>query len=50
MVKMSELIDENGNLSEEAKANPYGPQNALKTMLEELKWYSDALAAARAAS
>jgi NAD(P)H-dependent FMN reductase len=50
MVKMSELIDENGNLSEEAKANPYGPQNALETMLEELKWYSDALAAARAVS
>jgi len=48
MVGMSELIDENGNLSEEAKAKPYGPQAALDGVLEELKWYSDVLAAARA--
>ena len=48
MVGMSELIDEEGNLTEAAKAKPYGPQTALDNMLEELKWYSDALAAARA--
>jgi NAD(P)H-dependent FMN reductase len=48
-VHMSELIDENGNLAEEAKANPYGPQVALEAMLADLKWYSDALSAARAA-
>ena len=44
---MSTLIDDAGNLSEEAKANPYGPQTSLEGMLAELKWYSDALLAAR---
>lgn len=44
---MSDLIDEEGNLDEAAKQNPYGPQGALGTLLEELKWYSDALSAAR---
>jgi len=48
MVGMSEMIDKDGNLSEAAKANPYGPHTALQNMLEELKWYSDALATARA--
>jgi len=43
----SESLDEAGNLSEALKANPYGPQNALQAMLEELKWYSDALSNAR---
>lgn len=50
MVAMSDKIDEDGNLSEEAKANPYGPQSALETTLADLKWHSDALAAARAQS
>jgi NAD(P)H-dependent FMN reductase len=48
MSGMSEVIDEDGNLSEAAKANPYGPQNGLDTALADLKWYSDALSAARA--
>jgi NAD(P)H-dependent FMN reductase len=48
MSGMSEAIDEDGNLSEAAKANPYGPQNGLDTLLADLKWYSDALATARA--
>lgn len=49
MAGMSELIDEEGNLTEVAKAKPYGgPQKALDNELAELKWYSDALAAARA--
>lgn len=48
LAHMSDLIDEQGNLSEEAKANPYSPQGALDGLLEELKWYSDALSAARA--
>jgi NAD(P)H-dependent FMN reductase len=43
-----ENFDEDGNLNEELKANPRGPEFALKNLLEELKWYSDALAAARA--
>lgn len=46
--QMSEVIDEEGNLSEEVKANPYGPQPALEALLRELKWYSDALTPARA--
>lgn len=47
MVKMSDRIDEEGNLNEEEKALPHGPQNALADMLAELKWYGDALATAR---
>lgn len=47
---MSDMIDEAGNLSEAAKANPYGPQSALDALLTELKWYSDALSTARAAT
>lgn len=45
--KMSEAIDEKGNLSEELKANPYGPQTALENLLKELEWYSEALLVAR---
>ena len=49
MAGMSELIDEEGNLTDVAKAKPYGgPQKALEDMLADLKWYSDALSAARA--
>jgi len=48
IVHMSGVIDEEGNLSEEAAANPYGPQAQLDGLLAELKWYSDALASARA--
>lgn len=44
---MSNVIDDEGNLAEEVKANPYGPQGALEGLLEDLKWYSDALSAAR---
>lgn len=49
MAGMSDLIDEEGNLSETAKAKPYGPQTALDAMLADLQWYSDALATARSA-
>ncbi len=44
---MSDMIDEEGNLSAEASANPYGPQGQLNALLAELKWYSDALSHAR---
>lgn len=44
---LADGMDENGTLTDELKANPYGPETALKTTLAELKWYSDALAAAR---
>jgi len=51
MAGMGELIDEDGNLTEVAKARPYGgPQKALDDALGELKWYSDALATARTAA
>ena len=46
-MEWSEGIDDDGNISEALKANPYGPQAALDGLLEELKWYSDALAATR---
>ena len=45
--RAGELINGEGVLEEELKANPYGPQAALKNTLAELKWYSDALSAAR---
>lgn len=41
-------INESGELTDEdIKNNPYGPQAALHALLDELKWYSDALAAHR---
>jgi NAD(P)H-dependent FMN reductase len=46
--RANELIDESGELvDEEIRKNPYGPQVALQGTLAELKWYSDALSAAR---
>jgi NAD(P)H-dependent FMN reductase len=45
--QVAQAIDDQGNLSEELKANPYGPQTALKNMLADTKWYSDALSSAR---
>jgi NAD(P)H-dependent FMN reductase len=43
-----DMIDAEGQLVDEGlRANPYGPQAALKAELEQLKWYSGALAAAR---
>lgn len=43
----SHNIDENGKLDEAVAAQAYGPLTALKSTLDELKWYSDALSAAR---
>lgn len=48
LFQMSEKIDENGKLAEEEKQKPHGPQQALETMVQELMWYSDALATGRA--
>ena len=45
--RVSELLDESGSLNEATKAQPYGPQTALKNMVEELYWYGQALASAR---
>jgi NAD(P)H-dependent FMN reductase len=44
------LIDETGKLDEELAKNPYGPQATLKNALSDLKWYSDAIVAANAAT
>jgi NAD(P)H-dependent FMN reductase len=47
--RVGEEIDESGQLVDESiRESEYGPQGALKRTLEELKWYSDALAAGRA--
>jgi NAD(P)H-dependent FMN reductase len=48
MAGMREQIDDDGNLTEAGESNPRNLQATLESMLEELKWYSDALAAARA--
>jgi NAD(P)H-dependent FMN reductase len=42
-----EVMDDEGKLNEEVANRAYGPQNILQAALEELKWYSDALGAAR---
>jgi len=47
IIGLSDNMDDEGNLSATLSGNPYGPQAALTSMLTELKWYSDALAAAR---
>lgn len=44
---VSEGVDDEGNLAEALKSNPYGPQAALQGMLEDLAWYGEALKAAR---
>jgi NAD(P)H-dependent FMN reductase len=45
----SELISEDGQLAEAAKANPYGPQGALTALFNGLLWYAKALKVAREA-
>jgi NAD(P)H-dependent FMN reductase len=45
--RVSETVSEDGQLNADLAANPHGPEAALKTLLEELKWYSDALGTAR---
>lgn len=44
---VSEGIDDEGNLDETIKANPYGPQGALTGMVDSLVWYAKALKDAR---
>lgn len=47
-MRISEVFDENGALAEEISAQEHGPEAILNNSLGELKWYSDALATARA--
>lgn len=44
---MSDSISEAGELNEELKANPYGPQATLEALLDELVWYGEVLKAGR---
>lgn len=41
------LFDENGGLDADVSSQAMGPHTTLDTALTDLKWYSDALAAAR---
>lgn len=41
------VLEANGVLDAEVAANPYGPAGALAKTLESLKWYGEALTAAR---
>jgi NAD(P)H-dependent FMN reductase len=45
--RLAESIDEQGELNEDIKSRPYGPQANLEAQAESLVWYTDALAAAR---
>jgi len=45
--RVGEAIDEKGVLDAELEAKPYGHHTNLKTLAETLKWYADALGAAR---
>jgi NAD(P)H-dependent FMN reductase len=42
-------ISEEGELSEELKAKPHGPEAALQTTLKELVWFGEAIKAANQA-
>lgn len=44
---ITEMINEKGEVNEELKSKPYGPSAVIDSALDELKWYSDALAQAR---
>lgn len=45
--RVAEAIDDAGMLSAELEAAPYGHQANLKTLVQSLVWYADALKAAR---
>lgn len=45
--RVGEAIDESGVLSADLEAAPYGPQTNLKTVVESLVWYADALKASK---
>ena len=45
--RVGEAIDEAGVLAGDLEAQPYGHQANLKTLVETLKWYADALKAAK---
>ncbi len=44
---LSESINDAGELKQELRDKPYGPQTQLETQAKSLVWYAEALAAAR---
>ena len=50
VIGLGTKIDAEGNLSNQEKAEPHGLESRLTALLDELQWYSDALATARAHS
>lgn len=46
-MRVSEKFSEDGKLDKELAALEHGPQTSLNNVLNELKWYSDALSTAR---
>jgi len=49
-MRVSEVFDEHGTLAEEIAGQEYGPVTSLNNSIDELLWYSDALATARSKS
>lgn len=45
--RLAESIDDEGNLKQEVRERPYGPQTNLEMQIESLIWYAEALKAAR---
>lgn len=45
--RVGEVINEAGELSEELKSNPWGPQGALEGVAKQLVWLTNALLAAK---
>jgi NAD(P)H-dependent FMN reductase len=41
--RVGQVVSEDGELSEELRANPAGPEASLKALLEDLVWYAKAL-------
>lgn len=41
------VLNDAGELAEEVKANPYGPESAIQALLADLAWYGQALGANR---
>lgn len=41
--QIATVLNDDGELAEEVRANPYGPEKALQTLLTDLHWYTEAL-------
>lgn len=46
-VRPADVLSENGEINEELKSNPWGPQAALQGVVKQLLWLTDALKAAQ---